>query len=115
LSRFVTVQTRLRDLSLVRRLLDEREVRYTESEERSRRVLTIDRGSSPLTLVENDSGCLEAKGYEEQVAEHRDFLKTLQRDYAHRKVVELAKAAGFSITSERTTVRNEILLEVTKW
>jgi hypothetical protein len=30
-------------------------------------------------------------------------------------VVELAKAAGFSITSERTTVRNEILLEVTKW
>ena len=115
MSRFVTVRTKLRDLGLVQRVLDEIKVTYTVSEESSRRALTIDRGKTSLRLVESDSGCFVARGYDEELSEHRDFLNTLQRDYAHRKVVELAKAAGFSISSEKTTLRNEVILEVTKW
>jgi hypothetical protein len=52
---------------------------------------------------------------EEQVAEHREFLNAIQRSYAREKVVDLARKAGFSVTSERRTAEQEIVLEMTKW
>ena len=115
MSRYVTVQTKLRDLSIVRRVLDELKAHYEESERESRKCLDITRGGVEVNLTENDSGFLVARGYEENVATQKDLLNTIQRAYARHKVVDLAKKAGFSITSEKTSLRNEIVLEVTKW
>jgi hypothetical protein len=52
---------------------------------------------------------------EEILAQHKDFIQRLTQQYAYRKILKDAKAAGYNLVQEEVGEDRTIKLVVRKW
>lgn len=123
MSKFVRIKTELRELSLIKRALDDLKLAYQENQ-RYTHVWSGFSGPAPL-LVQmkgakfafraTDEGLYEAIGDDMQMATIRTQLDTIQQRYAYHKVVDEVEAAGFALVEEQTGRDHVIRMTVRRW
>jgi len=60
-------------------------------------------------------GSYEMVGDDMILARQKDFLDQLTRQYAYRKILKDANAAGYNLVQEETLEDNTIKLVIRKW
>jgi hypothetical protein len=123
MSKFVRVQTELRDLALVKRALDELEIRYREDAVythrwtgRSERVaFLIDAPTPAFGLRAGEDGVLELVGDDMGMRALQKTLGRVQQRYAYHTVLAAVNEAGFDLVDERTAEDQVIRLTVRRW
>ena len=123
MSKFVRVQTELRDVTLVKRALDELELRYREDavythrwtghEERVR--FLVDAPAPTFGLRAGDDGVLELMGDDMGMRKLRQTLGRIQQRYAYHTVLAAVNEAGFDLVDERAGDDQVIRLTVRRW
>lgn len=123
MSKFVRIKTELRELSLIKRALDDLKLAYQENQ-RYTHVWSGFSGPAPL-LVQmkgakfafraTDEGLYEAIGDDMQMATIRTQLDAIQQRYAYHKVVDEVEAAGFALVEEQTGRDHVIRMTVRRW
>ena len=123
MSKFVRIKTELRELSLIKRALDDLKLTYQENQ-RYTHVWSGFSGPAPL-LVQmkgakfafraTDEGLYEAIGDDMQMATIRTQLDAIQQRYAYQKVVDEVAAAGFALVEEQTGRDHVIRMTVRRW
>jgi hypothetical protein len=123
MSKFVRIKTELRELSLIKRALDDLKLTYQENQ-RYTHVWSGFSGPAPL-LVQmkgakfafraTDEGLYEAIGDDMQMATIRTQLDAIQQRYAYHKVVDEVAAAGFALVEEQTGRDHVIRMTVRRW
>ena len=123
MSKFVKVQTQLRDLVLLKRALDDLHLSYRENE-RFVHVWSGFAGVVPLVvhtqqvkfgLRPAEDGSYEAIGDDMQMAIVRPKLKQVQQRYAYHSVCEATREAGFDLVEETVGRDQVIRLTVRRW
>jgi hypothetical protein len=123
MSKFVKVQTQLRDLALLKRSLDDLKLNYRENE-RFVHVWSGFAGVVPLVVTAGQvkfgvrpaaDGSYEVIGDDMQMATIRPKVQQIQQRYAYHSVVEATQAAGFDLVEEATGRDQVIRLTVRRW
>ncbi len=122
MSRFVAIQTQLRDHELLRQCLEHMEwqVLYDEG------GITMPRVSAPVQFLVHApfgaigfrraiSGEFECVAEEDVLAEQQEAIKALTQQYAYRKILKDAKAVGYNVVQEEVGEDRTIKLVVRKW
>ncbi|MBX3015846.1 MAG: DUF1257 domain-containing protein [Caldilineaceae bacterium] len=123
MSKFVRVQTALRDLALIKRSLDDLKITYQEN---ARYVHTWSgfRGEVPLLINQqwvqfalrlDQEATYEVIGDDMQMATIRKTMEQIQQRYAYHKVLEETAKAGFTLVEEKTGRDQVIRLTVRRW
>ncbi len=123
MSKFVKVTTELRDLSLIKRSLDDLKLAYQEdaryvhlfSGTASRVPVLVNSGKAQFGLRQTEEGIYEAVGDDMQVGSIRATLDRVQQRYAYHKVVAETAVAGFDLVEESVGRDNVIRLTVRRW
>jgi hypothetical protein len=127
MSKFVRVQTELRDLSYIKRALDDLKVSYKENAGYVHRwsgfagkvplLIQHRRLNFALRAVEtaNGPGPYEVIGDDMQMVEVRKLVAQVQQRYAYHKVLEETQKAGFALVEESTGRDKVIRLTVRRW
>jgi len=123
MSKFVRVQTALRDLTLIKRSLADLKISYQEN---GRYVHTWSgfKGQVPLLInhqrvqfalrQDQDNG-YEVIGDDMQMAAIRKTMEQVQQRYAYHKVLDETAKAGFSLVEEKVGNDQVIRLTVRRW
>lgn len=123
MSKFVRIQTELRDVSLIKQALDDLKLAYGENE-RYTHVWGGFSGQVPLLVRargatfafrEAQDGIYEAIGDDMQMATVRSHLQAIQQRYAYHKVLAEVENAGFSLVEERVGDDRVIRMTVRRW
>lgn len=123
MSKFVRVQTELREPALVKQALDDLEMRYREhavyvhrwtGREESVRFL-VETPAPAFGLREDAHGVLELVGDDMGMRALRAALGRIQQRYAYHKVLGAVSEAGFDLVEERTAEDQVIRLTVRRW
>lgn len=123
MSKFVRIKTELRELSLIKRALDDLKLAYQENQ-RYTHVWSGFSGQAPLLVQTKgakfafratDEGLYEAIGDDMQMATVRAQLDAIQQRYAYHKVVDEVAAAGFALVEEQTGRDHVIRMTVRRW
>lgn len=123
MSKFVRVQTALRDLSLVKRSLDDLKISYQENA-RYVHLFSGFTGKVPLLikqqrlqfgLRETDQETYEVIGDDMQMAKIQKTMGQIQQRYAYHKVLEETSKAGFSLVEEQVGNDQVIRMTVRRW
>lgn len=123
MSKFVRIQTELRDVSLIKQALDDLKLAYGENE-RYTHVWSGFSGQVPLLVRargatfafrEAQDGIYEAIGDDMQMATVRSHLQAIQQRYAYHKVLAEVENAGFSLVEERVGDDRVIRMTVRRW
>jgi hypothetical protein len=123
MSKFVRIKTELRELSLIKRALDDLKLEYQENQ-RYTHVWSGFSGQAPLVVQTKgakfafrttDEGLYEAIGDDMQMATIRTRLDAIQQRYAYHKVVDEVEAAGFALVEEQTGRDHVIRMTVRRW
>ena len=123
MSKFVRIKTELRELSLIKRALDDLKLDYQENQ-RYTHVWSGFSGQAPLVVQTKgakfafrttDEGLYEAIGDDMQMATIRTRLDAIQQRYAYHKVVNEVEAAGFALVEEQTGGDRVIRMTVRRW
>lgn len=123
MSKFVRIQTELRDVSLIKQALDDLKLAYGENE-RYTHVWSGFSGQVPLLVRargatfafrEAQDGIYEAVGDDMQMATVRSHLQAIQQRYAYHKVLAEVENAGFSLVEERVGDDRVIRMTVRRW
>lgn len=122
MSRFVALQTQLRDHEILQQCLEhlECQVLYDEA------GITMPRVSAPVQFLVHApfgalgfrrtlSGEFEVVAEEEILAQQQNFFKALTQQYAYRKILKDANAAGYKLVQEEVGDDRAIRLVVRKW
>ena len=123
MSKFVKIQTELRESALIKRALDDLKIAYSEN---AHYVHTWSgfRGEVPLLIKQPgtlfglriaESGAYEVIGDDMQMARIRKMLGQIQQRYAYRKVLAETEKAGFDLVEETVGRDNIIRLTVRRW
>ena len=131
MSKFVKVQTQLRDLALIKRSLDDLKLSYVEDAEyhhiysgrRERVPLLVQSGRLKFGLRLNadvDEKVEEAPAYEVVgddmiLRQIRTTMDEVQQRYAYRKVLAETEKAGFALVEEAVGADQVIRLTVRRW
>jgi hypothetical protein len=123
MSKFVRVQTELRDVSLVKRSLDELKLvwradqtykhRYSGASQQA--ALVVDAPGAYFGLRSSADGPLEVMGDDMQMVEVRRVLGRVTQRYAYHRVIEETGNAGFVLVDETTGKDGVIRMTVRKW
>ncbi len=123
MSKFVKVQTQLRELPYIKRALDDLQLSYAENRP-YRHVWSGFAGSVPL-LVQHPratfafrptaDGVYEVVGDDMQMAQIRPLLDQVQQRYAYHKVLAEVEEAGFALVDEQVGRDQVIRLTVRRW
>jgi len=122
-SKFVRIQTELRDVSLIKQALDDLKLAYGENE-RYTHLWSGFSGQVPLLVRargatfafrEAQDGIYEAIGDDMQMATVRSHLQAIQQRYAYHKVLAEVENAGFSLVEERVGDDRVIRMTVRRW
>ena len=123
MSRFVSIKTRLRDREILQECLEQMDCQVLYDEQ----GIKMRGARSPVQLLAHTpfggtlgfrkslSGDYELVAEEEVIAEQQDFLQRLIQQYAYRKVLKGAKAAGYNLVQEEVGEDRTIKLVVRKW
>lgn len=123
MSKFVQVKTELRDLAVVRRVLEEQEIPFQENATYVHRwsgrkepvpLLIHERGVS-FGLRPAADGGLELIGDDMFMAQGRALLQRIQQRYAYHLVRAEVEAAGFELVEETTDANQVIRMTVRRW
>lgn len=125
MSKFVKVRTELRDLTMIKRALDDLGLNYREGAQykhgwtgaRHTAELVVE-GSGPFSgfgLRRNDEGIYEILGDSMGLSSQQATLQKLNQRYAYHKVVEDASKAGFSLVEETTDRNKAVHLVMRRW
>ncbi len=123
MSKFVRIKTEVRELSLIKRALDDLKLDYQENQ-RYTHVWSGFSGQAPLVVQTKgakfafrttDEGLYEAIGDDMQMATIRTQLDAIQQRYAYHKVVNEVEAAGFALVEEQTGGDRVIRMTVRRW
>jgi hypothetical protein len=123
MSKFVQIKTELRDLTLIKRALDDLKIGYREG---ARYVHPFTRKASNVPLLVNDrrvsfglreaqGGVYEIIGDDMQMAHIRTLMQPVQQRYAYHKVLDETAKAGFNLVEEKVGRDQVIRLTVRKW
>lgn len=123
MSKFVRVQTALRDLPLIKRALEELKIPYQEN---ARYVHTWSgfKGEVPLlikqqrvqfALRKDQEESYEVIGDDMQMATIRKTMDQVQQRYAYHKVLTETAKAGFDLVEEKVGQDQVIRLTVRRW
>jgi hypothetical protein len=123
MSKFVRVQTALRDFTLIKRSLDELKITYQED---ARYVHTWSgfKGQVPLLIThqrvqfalrQDKDDTYEVIGDDMQMATIRKTMEQVQQRYAYHKVLDETAKAGFSLVEEKVGRDQVIRLTVRRW
>lgn len=122
MSRFVALQTRLRDREVLQQCLEQMgcQVLYEEKGIKMRgagapvQILAhAPFGALGFRLTANGEYAVVAE--EEVLAEQKTFLQHLTQQYAYRKILKDATAAGYNLVQEDVGADQTIRLVVRKW
>lgn len=123
MSKFVRIKTELRELSLIKRALDDLTLKYQE-DQRFTHVWSGFAGQVPIVVQakgakfafrETDEGLYEAIGDDMQMAVIRPQLNAIRQRYAYHKVRDEVAYAGFSLVEERVGSDQVIRMTVRRW
>jgi len=123
MSKFVKVQTQLRDLALLKRALDDLRLDYRENA-RFVHVWSGFTGVVPLVVQTErvkfgfrlaEDGSYEAIGDEMQMGIVRNTLKQVQQRYAYQSVRVATQEAGFELVEEAVGRDQVIRMTVRRW
>ena len=123
MSKFVRVQTALRDLSLVKQALDDLKISYKEN---ARYVHPFSgfKGQVPLLIKQqrvefglrtSDQETYEVIGDDMQMAHINKIMGQVQQRYAYHKVLDETSKAGFSLVEEQVGNDQVIRMTVRRW
>jgi hypothetical protein len=130
MSKFVKVNTELRDLPLIKRALDDLKMVYQENATFTHRWSGFN-GAVPLVVchgqvtfglrqatsdeARSDEARYEVIGDDMQLRQIRAHLERIGQRYAYHKVLAETEKAGFSLVEEQTDKGNVIRLTVRRW
>lgn len=123
LSKFVRVKTQLRDPVLVKRALDDLQIRYEENGEyvhqwtktRTSVPILVNQGHTSFGLREGDDGIYELVGDDMSMGRLKRTIGQVQQRYAYHKVLAETELAGFSLIEEAVGDDNVIRMTVRRW
>jgi hypothetical protein len=122
MSRFVAIKTRLRDRKILQQCLEELhcQVLYQEQGIKMRGARTpvhllVHAPFGTLGFRKTSSQDYELVADEHIIEPHKDFIQQLTQQYAYRKILKDAKAAGYNLVQEEVGEGNTIKLVVRKW
>ena len=123
MSKFVKVRTELRDLSLIKRALDDLKLTYSENE-RYTHVWSGHKETAPVVIKDKravfalrstEDGAYEAAGDDMQMGQIKGTLQQIQQRYAYHKVLAEVEQAGFALVEESTGKDHVIRMTVRRW
>jgi hypothetical protein len=123
MSKFVKVQTQLRDLPYIKRALDDLQLAYAENQ-RYRHVWSGFEGPVPLLVKHPQAtfafrttaeGGYEVVGDDMQMVQIRTLLDRVQQRYAYHRVLAEVEQAGFALVDEQVGRDKVIRLTVRRW
>jgi hypothetical protein len=122
MSKFVQIKTELRDLTMIKRALDDLKINYREQ---ARYVHPFTRKASPVPVLVEDrqvtfglreaDGLYEIIGDDMQMAHIRTLMQPVQQRYAYHKVLAETAKVGFNLVEENVGKDNVIRLTVRRW
>lgn len=124
MSKFVKVRTELRDLTMIKRALDDLGLKYQEdanyrhdwSGATHAAELVVKVGMlTSFGLRRNEEGVYEILGDNMGLSSQQDTLQQLNQRYAYHKVLNEVGKAGFSLVEETTDRNKAIRLVVRRW
>ncbi|MBK9093244.1 MAG: DUF1257 domain-containing protein [Anaerolineae bacterium] len=124
MSKFVKIRTELRDLTMIKRALDDLKLNYQENanyrhewsgaSHTAELVVTAGMFTS-FGLRRNDEGVYEILGDNMGLSSQQETLQQLNQRYAYHKVLNEVGKAGFSLVEEATDRNKAIRLVVRRW
>lgn len=123
MSKFVQVATELRDLALIKRALDECQIKYEEDAVFTHRYggftgrvpLVMQMGGATVGLRPDKEGAYELLADDMQLRQIQPRMQGVQQRYAYHKVLAETAEAGFELVEEETDRGNVIRLTVRRW
>lgn len=128
MSKFVKINTELRDLTLIKRALDDLKIPYEEDAVYTHRwsdfsgqvSLLVRQGHTtfglrPVHDKANAETVYEVIGDDMQLGPMRSGLARIQQRYAYHKILAETEKAGFTLVEEQTDKGNVIRLTVRRW
>lgn len=123
MSKFVKVQTQLRDLNLVKHALDDLKLSYTENANfvhmwsgfRGQVPLVVKVRNAQFGLRSTPGGEYEVIGDDMQMSAIRSELGRIQQRYAYHAVRQATAEAGFELVEEQVGRDQVIRLTVRRW
>lgn len=123
MSKFVKVQTELREARFLKQALDDLQLSWREnvtwqhrfSKQQRTNAIVVDARMAPIGFAPNADGAFELL-YDDMQKKAVDALvgKVRQR-YAYHKVLDEAQKAGFELVEERTGTDEVVRLTVRRW
>lgn len=123
MSKFVKVQTQLRDINLIKHALDDLKLSYNENANfthswsgfRGQVPLVVKVSHAQFGLRATDSGEYEVIGDDMQMKIIRKELGQIQQRYAYHAVREATSQAGFDLVEENVGRDQVIRMTVRRW
>ena len=123
MSKFVKVQTQLRDLNLIKQALDDLKLTYSENANfvhmwsgfRGQVPLVVNVRHAKFGLRATDAGDYEVIGDDMQMNVIRQELAHIQQRYAYHTVRQATAQAGFDLVEESVGRDQVIRLTVRRW
>jgi hypothetical protein len=122
MSRFVSINTRLRDREILQQCLEHLncQVLYEEQGIKMRGAhtpvqLLVHASFGTLGFRAATAGEYEIVGMEEVIEGQKEFINKLTQQYAYRKILKDTSAAGYNLVQEEVGEDKTIKLVVRKW
>lgn len=123
MSKFVRVQTALRDLPLIKRALDDLKISYQENVRyvhtwsgfKGEVPLLIKHQRAQFALRKDKEDAYEVIGDDMQMATIHRTMEQVQQRYAYHKVLTETAKAGFDLVEEKVGADQVIRLTVRRW
>jgi hypothetical protein len=123
MSKFVKIQTELREQSLIKRALDDLKLDYSEdavythrwSGYRGKVDLLVRHGHVTFGLQPNSQHVYEVLADDMQMAAVRGVMNHVQQRYAYHMVVAESHKAGFDLVEEQAGRDQVIRLTLRRW
>ena len=123
MSKFVKIQTELRDLSMIKRALDDLKLSYQENARYTHHFsgfkgvvpLMVEQKPISFGLRKSDGEAYEVIGDDMQMGVIRKTMQQVQQRYAYHKVLDESSKAGFNLVDEAVGRDNVIRLTVRRW
>lgn len=123
MSKFVKVQTQLRERSFIKTALDDLKLRYDEdapyshlwSGYRGKVDLLVRQGNVTFGLLPNAEQVYEVLADDMQMGTVRAVMEKVQQRYAYHMVVAESQKAGFDLVEEQVGRDQVIRLTLRRW
>lgn len=123
MSKFVKIQTELREPQFVKQALDDLRLRHEQdaayvhpySRQRVQAAFVVHAPGADFALAPNREQVLELLGDDMQMAAVRSTLQKIQQRYAYHMVLAEAAKAGFDLVEEQTGRDQVIRMTVRRW